>query len=105
MSAYVVAHVSVTDRDRFRQYQRAALPTISASGGRVLAASPSSTLEGDDGPNHNVIIEFPSEDAARSWYESGGYQAAVPIRQESSDASQLLLVVDLDSPGGARRAL
>jgi uncharacterized protein (DUF1330 family) len=31
-----------------------------------------------------VVIEFPSAEAARTWYNSPEYQAALPMRLETS---------------------
>jgi uncharacterized protein (DUF1330 family) len=38
-----------------------------------------------------VIIEFPSMDAARRWYESSEYQAILGIRHEAASARLILV--------------
>ncbi len=95
MAVYVIAHVCVRDPARFREYQRAAMPTISAAGGRVLAAGRAVKLEGQPMPNHNVIIEFPTQEMAEAWYSSEGYEAAIPVRRESSADGAIGVVAGL----------
>ena len=52
-------------------------------------------------PGSIVIIRFPSVDQARSWYESPGYQAILPLRTEHSQSIAALLV---GVPAGYRAA-
>lgn len=42
------------------------------------------TLEGD-APDGVVVLQFASMDAARAWYHSPEYQAALPHRQNGAD--------------------
>jgi uncharacterized protein (DUF1330 family) len=41
------------------------------------------TLEGEPADGV-VILEFPSREAAKAWYESPAYQAAIPLRQKGA---------------------
>ncbi len=41
------------------------------------------TLEGD-AADGMVMVEFPDRAAARAWYESPAYQAAIPLRQKGA---------------------
>ena len=44
-------------------------------------------IEGFEGPAPAgvVMLEFPSMAEARAWYNSPGYQQAVPFRQKATD--------------------
>jgi uncharacterized protein (DUF1330 family) len=54
-----------------------ALATIARFGGRVVAGGGKiDLLEGDPMPERIFIIEFPTADAARRWYQSDDYQEA-----------------------------
>ena len=90
-AVYLMAHVPVRDWTRFKDYQQAALPTIERYGGRVLAAGRAEQLEGA-GYVHNVVLEFPSADSARSWYHSDDYQASITIREECAPGAQVCMV-------------
>ena len=87
MACYVVAHIEVTDRTTYGGYAESVLDQLAAVGGTVLAAGPADVLEGSPMPNHNVILEFPDEVAARRWYESDEYQSIIPIRHRASSSS------------------
>lgn len=80
MTAYWIAHVTVTDPDRYAGYQALAPAAFAAHGARFLArGGASETLEGPALQRH-VVIEFPSLAAARACYASAGYQAARAAR-------------------------
>ena len=49
------------------------------------------TLEGDAQPPRTVVLEFPSVEQAKTWYNSPEYQEAVKIRQSVAD-SELIIV-------------
>jgi uncharacterized protein (DUF1330 family) len=48
-------------------------------------------VEGDWQPGRVVVIEFPSADDARNWYDSPDYAAAKAIRQRASTGKLLLV--------------
>lgn len=52
--------------------------------------------EGDWEPQRLVVLEFPSVEDARRWYESEEYRAAREIRERS--ATTKLLIVEGASP-------
>ncbi|HHX4056151.1 MAG: DUF1330 domain-containing protein [Burkholderia contaminans] len=81
MATYIVfTHESTQDQQELDLYQDKVGATIAGHPLKVLAAyGPQETLEGD-GPEGGVIVEFPSADAARAWYDSPAYQAIVQHR-------------------------
>ena len=48
-------------------------------------------LEGEWPVTQTVLLEFESPEAARAWYESDAYQAAVPLRQAAADTDVAIL--------------
>ena len=77
MPAYWIAHVRVTDSERYGEYAKRAGPAIESHGGRFLARGGAhKTLEGTDYPR-NVVVEFPSLEAAETCYNSPAYQEAL----------------------------
>jgi uncharacterized protein (DUF1330 family) len=84
MPAYWIAHVEVTDAERYGEYARRAGPAIEAHGGRFLARGGAHhQFEGKDRAR-NVLIEFPDLEAARRCYESAAYQEALSFARNSS---------------------
>ena len=76
MTAYWIAHVTITDAEAYRGYQFLAPAAFARYGGRFLArGGASETLEGPALDRH-VVIEFPSLDSARACYASAEYQTA-----------------------------
>ena len=76
MPAYWIAHVEVTDADRYGRYAALAGPAIEKHGGRFLArAGRYVQLEGNDRAR-NVVVEFPTLEAAVECYRSPEYSEA-----------------------------
>ena len=81
MAAYFIAQYVVNDPKLYREYQVAAGPTIQASGGEVVSFDVAAeTIEGTPPGPHTVIVKFESTEAAKAWYQSAAYQAAVGKR-------------------------
>jgi uncharacterized protein (DUF1330 family) len=85
MPAYVVVEVEVIDAEAFERYKALVPPTIAAYGGRYLArGGRTDALEGDSPPRRLVILEFPSLERAREWWESEEYAPAKSARQAAA---------------------
>lgn len=81
MAAYFIAQYVVNDPKLYREYQAAAAPTIHARGGEVVAFDVAAqTIEGTPPGPQTVIVKFESAEAAKAWYQSPEYQAAVGKR-------------------------
>ena len=93
MPAYVIAMLDVTDAEAYERYKAAAPPTIAAAGGRYVARGGKVTaLEGVHDGRRVVLLEFPTEQAARDWYHGESYQAARSLRAGCArDVTFLLL--------------
>jgi uncharacterized protein (DUF1330 family) len=84
MPAYWIAHVEVSDPERYGEYARRAGPAIEAHGGRFLArGGRHKQLEGNDRAR-NVLVEFPSLEAAEACYNSAAYQEALSFARDAS---------------------
>ncbi len=81
MSAYLIAHLTVTDPDAFEAYRAAVPEVIARFGGRYLVRGGAvETLEGEWRVPRIVIIAFDSMAQARRFYESPDYQEILPLR-------------------------
>lgn len=89
--AYWVARVTVTDPDRYKLYVEGSVPAILAHGGKILARGGKYELLEGDGRPRNVVIEFPSLDAARSCFNSPAYQAA-KVHRKTAGTIELVIV-------------
>ena len=89
--AYWIARVDIRDPERYKDYVSTAKPAFEAHGARFLArGGPFRALEGGHRAR-NVVIEFPSMEAARACYESPDYQAAKAIRETIAEAEMILV--------------
>lgn len=85
MAAYVVAQLDVTDAETFARYRDAVAPLVDHFGGRYLIrGGRSEVLEGEWPAPRLVVIEFPSREAARLFYDSPEYQQIVLLRTRAS---------------------
>lgn len=92
MPAYWIAHVTVTDPDRYRTYQSLAPVAFARFGARFLArGGEADTPEGPSHPRH-VVIEFPDLATARACYASPEYAAARAARLGAAEVQ--IVIVD-----------
>ena len=89
--AYWIAHVDITDPERYQDYVTTAAPAFAEHGARFLArGGPMLPLEGHSRAR-NVVIEFPSLAEAQACYESPAYREARAIRGEVSSADIVIV--------------
>ncbi len=88
MSAYIIARVEVTDMDQYRKYMELTPAIVAEFGGRFLVRGGETvTLEGPDEGRRVVLVEFPSLDQARAFYDSPGFAHAREVRAGAATAS------------------
>jgi uncharacterized protein (DUF1330 family) len=97
MPAYLIYRAHVHDAEAYRAYMARTPDAIAAFGGRFLARGGQTvTLEGAPETARVIIVEFPSLAAARAFYDSDVYRAAMPFRQDCADVQ--MVVVDGVAP-------
>lgn len=92
MPVYAIAQGRIEDREMLDRYVAEVIPTIRAGGGRILGFDESpEVVEGEIDHPRTVILEFPSREAFRAWYDSDGYQAILPLRLQSTPGSLIVV--------------
>ena len=92
MPAYVVLEVEVQDSQTYDRYKELAPPAIAAYGGRYLVrGGRTETLEGSWKPSRLVVLEFPTVEKARAWWNSREYAAAKQLRQSCAHTEMVLV--------------
>ncbi len=92
MAGYIVADIEITDPDEYQKYAQQTAATIERYGGKFLVrGGRSETLEGDWKTKRLVILEFPSVEQAKTWYDSPEYSAITGIRHRSAISNMLLV--------------
>ena len=86
MAAYALIELEITSMDGIGPYMAAVSDTIATHGGKYLVrAGNTEVVEGGLGEYPvKVVLEFPSMDAAKNWYNSAEYQAILPYRRTNS---------------------
>ncbi|MEM8698940.1 MAG: DUF1330 domain-containing protein [Pseudomonadota bacterium] len=85
---YWIAHVTVSDPDKYPDYIAGARAAFEAHGATFLARGGAWTeCEGGMGRERHVLIEFPTYQAALDCYNSEAYQAAKAHREEAGTAT------------------
>lgn len=93
MSAYLVAHIDITNPEGFKAYQAAVPAIIEKFGGRYLVRGGEVDVrEGDWSISRLVILEFDSKDQVKRFYDSPEYQAVLPLRL--ANATGDVVIVD-----------
>jgi len=88
MSVYLIAQINIEDRDAYSRYESGFSDIFSRYGGTILSVDEApETLEGSWVYTRTVLLEFPSESKALSWYHSPEYQDLARHRLASSSAN------------------
>lgn len=85
MSAYFIARVNIQNKEKYQKYLEAVPPVISKFRGKpIVRTEKSITLEGIEENRRIIIIEFPSSDQAKAFYNSDEYQKVKRFRENAA---------------------
>jgi uncharacterized protein (DUF1330 family) len=91
MDVFYQIDITITNPEKFQEYVNHAKPLVEKFGGKMLIRGQQLTNLGGKIDGKLVgIMEFPTVDAARSWYNSKEYQAIIPIRDAGSISTFIL---------------
>ena len=92
MPAYVIVDVNVHDPEGYAEYRQLSGASVAQYGGQFLVRGGAvEVAEGDWQPGRFVVIQFPSMEQAKTWYNSPEYTAARAIRQRYSTGNLLFV--------------
>lgn len=94
MPAYWIARSLVTDEDNYMRYAKGVPDVIAKYGARVLVrGGKAHPMEGETRPR-NVILEFPSAQAAIDCYNSDEYQSLRKHREGAGEVDIVIVETD-----------
>jgi len=102
LPVYMIVNLAeITDADTYRTYEKGFFPLLKKHGGEFVTFDDNAeTLEGEDPLQGRVIIfKFPSEDAARAWYDDPDYQDLSQHRRAGTRLKFLTMVRSLPPRG------
>jgi uncharacterized protein (DUF1330 family) len=89
---YWIAHVTVTNPERYKDYVAANARALKKYNARFLVRGGTAEVaEGRPIARRHVVIEFESYAMAKACFDSPEYQAAASIRREASDAELIIV--------------
>lgn len=91
---YVIANFTVHDKDEYRKYEKGFFPILNKHGGSFHTYDDDTiTFEGE-APREGrmVIFQFPSEAAAKEWYNDPEYQAISEFRRGGTQLQFITMV-------------
>ncbi|MEQ8299220.1 MAG: DUF1330 domain-containing protein [Hyphomonas sp.] len=92
MAAYIVAQITITDRQIYGKYEAGFMDVFTRYDGRLLSVEENAhVLEGDWSCTRTVLAEFPSKEIALAWYNCAEYQALAPYRHKGSTSKIAVL--------------
>ena len=92
---YWIGRVDIDDAERYKDYVAANAEPFAKYGARFLVRAGRFTTAEGNSRSRNVVIEFPSYEAALACYESPEYQAARALRLPIS-TSDLVIIEGYD---------
>jgi uncharacterized protein (DUF1330 family) len=80
MAGYIIARIDVTNPEGMKAYQDAVPAIIEAHGGKYLVRG--GEIYGPDPDGRRlVVLEFPSKEAAKAFWNSPEYREAAKLRE------------------------
>ena len=91
---YMIANLVVSDVDEYRKYEKGFFPILKRFNGEFITVDDShENLEGSDPLKGRVVIfKFPSEQAAKKWYNDEEYQNLSEFRRSGTTLKSLTMV-------------
>ncbi len=92
MAAYVIVDIEVTNPEAYEKYREQVPPLVAKYGGKYLTrGGEMEMLEGDWTPKRLVVLEFPSFQRAKEFYESEEYAPVKEIRLNATNSKMVLV--------------
>ncbi|HRI80636.1 MAG TPA: DUF1330 domain-containing protein, partial [Cyclobacteriaceae bacterium] len=84
--------VNITDPVLYEEYRKLTPGSLAPFDGKfIVRGGKTETLEGAWNPGRVVVLEFPSIDKAKAWYNSEIYAPAKAIRRTASTGKMIIV--------------
>lgn len=94
---YWIARVDIADMDEYKKYVAANAAAFSKYSAKFLVRAGAFELREGTSRSRNVVLEFPSYQAAQDCYNSPEYQAAMKFRLTAS-TGDLIIIEGYEGP-------
>lgn len=97
MPAYIIVQISVHNASEYEDYKLLTPASLENYGGKfVVRGGQTETLEGDWNPERLVILQFPTVQKAKDWWNSPEYAPAKKLRHKTA-TSQMIVVQGVET--------
>ena len=91
MTAFYIGQHEIDDEAAFADYLKESMPFIERHGGHYITkAGTHEMLEGQR-PSRVVVVEFPSKQTIRDWYNDPGYRPLI-VKRHAAARSVMIAV-------------
>jgi uncharacterized protein (DUF1330 family) len=92
MAAYFIVEIDVKDPELWKDYVARVPAVLHKYGGRyVVRGGKLETMEGEWRPKRVTIVEFPSVEQGKRWYDSEDYRELKDLRIRATDSRMILV--------------
>lgn len=92
MAAYIIVEVSITDPIEYEEYKKMTPAAVAAYDGQfIVRGGQTETLEGDWQPERIVVLQFPTVERAKEWWNSDIYSKAKEIRHRAAKTKMIIV--------------
>jgi uncharacterized protein (DUF1330 family) len=88
---YWIVRIDVEDLTTYERYRSMNAAPLSAFGGRFLVRGGRFEAPEGSSRSRNIVVEFPSYQAALACYHSPDYQAAAQVRQAAARGELIII--------------
>ena len=88
----------MTDPEVYQEYVGKAVPLLANYDSEILSVDTESEVLEGAGNGVNVLLKFPTREAARGWYNDPEYVEATKQRHASTDDGHVLLLNEFVPP-------
>jgi len=85
MSAYLIIDITILNIEAMEEYEQNVLPLLAKFGGKPIAYDNDSLVLEGAWNNRVIIVEFPSKEAAKTFFNSPEYAPWKVVRRRSSE--------------------
>ncbi len=92
MSVYMIVYLeSINDQNELNEYRRIGVPALLASKAKILVRNGKFEMLEGASPESVVMLEFPTWEDAKEWYDSPTYQEALQHRFKGAKCRAVLV--------------
>ena len=92
MPAYVIVEVTINDPVQYDEYKTLTPASLVPYEGKfIVRGGKTESLEGDWQPQRIVVLDFPTVEKAKEWWNSPEYAPAKAIRQQTAETKMIVV--------------